>query len=460
MPRNRNNPRGPNTRARGLRLLEHYVDDAVPAPRVTRAQERNENERVSAMTKECPHCSAKLFVDESDKFCCNAGIVNLEPHPQLPENLQNLYLSNEAFRNNIRKYNQLFAFTSMGADVDQRMANGNNGVYTFRVNGVLSHRIGSLLPAPGAEPQFAQIYFMDPDMQVGRRMNIIDGLNQATMQNLHTMMQTVNNPLVRTFRQARELNANASFSVRIFDRVQGIDQRRYNAPTAAEVAAVFIEGEGAEQRQRDIVLFKNDGQLQRINQLHPMYDALAYPLFFPHGGYGWNVELRHSDDQTKKLTLLEYQKFHLQVRDQISPILLGGRLLQQYICDQFCRIEDSRLSFIRSHQDQLRAHLYTGLADAINDGSDLHIGRRVVLPSSFVGSPRYMQQKYQDAMAMVRKFGKPDLFITMTCNPKWPEIQNELLPFQKAEDRPDIVARVFQIKLDELIHQLVNRYPI
>ena len=54
-----------------------------------------------------------------------------------------------------------------------------------------------------------------------------------------------------------------------------------------------------------------------------------------------------------------------------------------------------------------------------------------------------MQQNYQDAMSIVRKFGKPDLFVTFTCNPKWREIFASLLYGQKPQDRPDIVARVF-----------------
>ena len=35
-----------------------------------------------------------------------------------------------------------------------------------------------------------------------------------------------------------------------------------------------------------------------------------------------------------------------------------------------------------------------------------------------------MYQLYLDAMAIVSALGKPDLFITFTCNPKWPEIQS------------------------------------
>ena len=86
---------------------------------------------------------------------------------------------------------------------------------------------------------------------------------------------------------------------------------------------------------------------------------------------------------------------------------------------------------------------------ATNTGT--HIGKVIILLSTFIGSPRNMLQLYQDAMAIVRKYGKPDLFITMTCNPKWCEIEENLLPGQSASDRPDIVARVSNIKKDYLI---------
>ena len=56
---------------------------------------------------------------------------------------------------------------------------------------------------------------------------------------------------------------------------------------------------------------------------------------------------------------------------------------------------------------------------------------------------------------MVRKCGEPDLIITFTCNPNWPEIQAELLQHQTATDRPDLVARVFKCKLDALLKDVV-----
>ena len=54
---------------------------------------------------------------------------------------------------------------------------------------------------------------------------------------------------------------------------------------------------------------------------------------------------------------------------------------------------------------------------------------------------RYMRQAYQDDMALFRIFGKPDLFITFTANPNWPEIVRELNG-QPYKSQPDICVRV------------------
>ena len=84
------------------------------------------------------------------------------------------------------------------------------------------------------------------------------------------------------------------------------------------------------------------------------------------------------------------------------------------------------------------------------------VGSQVILSSTFTGGPRYMRQLYQDAMAIVRKKGKPDLFITMTANPKLPEIIAELLEDQKPADHPDLISRVFRQKLNLLMKDLTD----
>ena len=68
-----------------------------------------------------------------------------------------------------------------------------------------------------------------------------------------------------------------------------------------------------------------------------------------------------------------------------------------------------------------------------------------------------MRHRYLDAMALVRRFGKPDIFLTMTCNPKWDEITHELYPRQAPQDRPDLIDLVFRAKLEELKHMLIKK---
>ena len=64
--------------------------------------------------------------------------------------------------------------------------------------------------------------------------------------------------------------------------------------------------------------------------------------------------------------------------------------------------------------------------------------------------------RYHDAMAIVRVHGKPTFFVTFTCNPKWREITDALLEGQRPEDRPDILSRVFQLKLRQLLRELTK----
>ncbi|XP_042757711.1 uncharacterized protein LOC122197560 [Lactuca sativa] len=69
-----------------------------------------------------------------------------------------------------------------------------------------------------------------------------------------------------------------------------------------------------------------------------------------------------------------------------------------------------------------------------------------------------MMQNYLDAMSLCKWFGYPDFFITVTCNPKWPEIKRFLANTTlNPEDRPDILSRLFKIKLDSLIKDLKKK---
>ena len=45
-----------------------------------------------------------------------------------------------------------------------------------------------------------------------------------------------------------------------------------------------------------------------------------------------------------------------------------------------------------------------------------NVGQRTILPSIFVSGRRDTAQCYEDEMAIVLKYGKPDILLTMTCN--------------------------------------------
>ena len=61
-----------------------------------------------------------------------------------------------------------------------------------------------------------------------------------------------------------------------------------------------------------------------------------------------------------------------------------------------------------------------------------------------------------DAMALVRKYGKPDIFLTMTCNPNWDEIKNKLYSGQTPQDCPYLITRVFRAKLEAMRKMLME----
>jgi len=76
-----------------------------------------------------------------------------------------------------------------------------------------------------------------------------------------------------------------------------------------------------------------------------------------------------------------------------------------------------------------------------------HIKEKRVLPSSFIGNRRFMDQLYFDGMTICSYIGFPDLFITFTCNPKWQEIITGQLKLSPT-NQPTIVSRVFKINFE------------
>ncbi|CAG8613902.1 23466_t:CDS:2 [Dentiscutata erythropus] len=218
-----------------------------------------------------------------------------------------------------------------------------------------------------------------------------------------------------------------------------LDQRVYNKPTASQAAAIWVEGnDHISCTERDIIVQSRSQGLQR-------------------GDYGWHPNI-FQNMSNEKVTARQYYAYKLHFREPLSLLFFGGQLFQQYIVDNYVKIESARFNYLRFTQHKICKKHYQGLQDSFQSGitNASDIGQKVLLLSSFIGGSHNMYQRYQDTMTLVQTFGKPDVFITITCNPRWPEITTELMPMQTPQDRPDLTVQV--TNKDEISQYLDTRW--
>ncbi|XP_019150201.1 PREDICTED: uncharacterized protein LOC109147018 [Ipomoea nil] len=341
----------------------------------------------------------------------------------------------------------------MGGKIDKSVNNGS-APPIFKIHGQNFHRIGSLLPPDGSQPKFAQLYIHDTQNEIQNRIASVR--ENTSRQDLHVeVVEDIrdvldeNNVLVKSFRMARsEIDRNPRVDIKM---------------RLIEVATLIVSDLDPSMGHRDILVECKSGGLQRINELNPSYIPLQYPILFPYGEDGFREDIQFatrtssSTNARKRISQREFFAFRIHERlDELSTILYARRLFQQFIVDAYTLVESARLIYIRTHQKSLRCEALRGLTNALTRGETKAStqGKRILLPSSFTGGARYMIQNYQEAMVICRHIGYPNLFVTFTCNPKWPEIQRYITKRNlHAEDRLDIVCRVFKMKLDCLIKE-------
>ncbi|XP_074339091.1 uncharacterized protein LOC141677199 isoform X4 [Apium graveolens] len=437
----------------------------------------------------CGYCTAMVWSAEYTgrhvgsgakgySICCGKGKVQLpllrEPPPELKGLITPDGLTSNKYFSKSRVYNNIFAFCSFGGNVDHSVNKGK-GPFVFRISGLTYHSLGSLVPPDGLTPKFAQLYMYDGQEAVAHRMDFSSRMGEVDPA-IVTMLQGMlerENVLVGMFKQLRDRITGSqaeTVTLRLLAR-RTSDGRLENIPTENdyEFAGLVVDNDFA--NRRDVVAEHKKMGLQHISDLHPSYMSLQYPLLFPYGedGYRTNIKHRNADNseckKNNKVSMREYYVFRAQYRrGEGHTIILGGRLFLQFIVDAWCSVEHGRLMWVRRHQSLIRSELYNNIVDSMRRGDvdATDVGKRVVLPSSFTGGYRYMQQNFQDSLALCKEFGHPDLFITFTCNPKWAEIQHAVHASgsHDASVHPDIVARVFKMKLDTMINDLTKKHVL
>ncbi|XP_065642497.1 uncharacterized protein LOC136074124 [Hydra vulgaris] len=193
--------------------------------------------------------------------------------------------------------------------------------------------------------------------------------------------------------------------------LEGHDRRRYNLPSHNEVAVVFVGEDAVPPASREVVVYPRGHPLNIISSMSVNLNSMLDNFFL------------HS----------------FMAKNCFSNMLL------------------KRLSFIRNNQNKLRSEQYDVLHEHVNKLRNYHnvrSGRVVVLPSTYVGSPRALKENFEDAMVIIKICGKAVLFKTFTCNPKWSNITENFYPGQTANDIPDLVIEVFKLKLNNLVNEI------
>jgi hypothetical protein len=282
-------------------------------------------------------------------MCCRGGRVKLcyPIHP--PARLKDFF-ADKQFLANIRGYNSMFAMTSFGASIDSSINTGSSP-YVFKVAGQVSHLLGSLCPPPNQKPRFLQLYIYDTDSEVSNHLNSFTAHENHALspEVVHSLIDILDqsNRLVHLFRTARDICHDThapEFSIRLFTSSH---KHPYGAPATDSLGAI-VHDNGSNAKDFDIIIRSRDGTPQRVNNLHPCYMSLQYPLLFPFGEEGWTPELKLSEESSKDGRRLSMNMFYsYQIHDRLgcyTLLLNAGRLFQQYLVDAYISIERNRLS--------------------------------------------------------------------------------------------------------------------
>ena len=142
--------------------------------------------RIPTRSVRCHLCNALMWIDKklsasSNKnskfgiFCLNGtvSITLLNPLPlELFDLITQISVESKKFRTHIRLYNSILAFTTSSAKVDESLLKATSGVYTFRINGSVHHKLSSYLPSSTNSPKFSQIYIYDSEMKSSIRSGL------------------------------------------------------------------------------------------------------------------------------------------------------------------------------------------------------------------------------------------------------------------------------------------------
>lgn len=400
---------------------------------------------LSIQSYPCPYCGVKRFQEEKSTFCCSGGkyVVPHDLIPSIPTVLSPLY-KHASFSLESRKLNNLHSFASVGTSPSREDGGGfmhyEGGLPSFVVvQGRIIHRI---IPADQVtSPLHWYIHDASHD-----RSSLYENLNMTLplpllqkfswfMKNVNMYGQLLCNMGEFMLQQHQPCQLSVSYDVEARD-VSCAYRSFDDTSPPARCGVVFLSSTLQERQPR----------LTFINSLNPLYESLSYPVINPCAIPGYDVQNKVRAAATARYPRpLEISRmwFYRQMLLRSLPLQHAGRLMNEWLCDMFSITETERLQNLRLSSIQESAALFRYNNEAA-----------VILPASFKNSKREKKLLVEDALTICGFYGRADFFITMTTNPNWPEITDNVLPGQTAYDRPDITARVFHCKMAQLLSDL------
>ncbi|KAI7938456.1 hypothetical protein MJO28_015376 [Puccinia striiformis f. sp. tritici] len=342
------------------------------------------------------------------------------------------------FQRFVQSYNNALSFASMGAELDRSVQ--------------------------GSSPaSFAQIYVVggnDVDEAMLQQVQSRAEINHDMLLHLQNWL-TKNNLYARWYQSVQqhlETNTTSQLYLRSLHDQCFVSQV-FNCPTVEEVGMVIDWPQEDVIAPQDILLHRHSGAWECITNKFTGYLPLRFPVFFLFGKQGWIMNWHRGAEDCKlgifvadfysktsispslltvsiPMIISTCEWYAAMIFDhcgRFSVILHGRALFHKLLVNLYICVERNQLDYLRFHQRKIKANLCMGLAESLRNNRD----------------PEGMVQLFQDAMAIVREFGRPSLFITITANTQWPDILAQLEPNQVA---------VFQLKLKSILDDLTGQH--
>ena len=234
----------------------------------------------------------------------------------------------KGFLKNIRRYNDLFAFSRNFTKYDMFLLNRHEVLdrYTLKMRGKVSHSTPpTLYPISQNvnKPMFSQIYIYSNDEQKKIRETYYKDVHQSYMNMTFTLLKKYSK-FLKHYPTITESLGEQSF------------QFNFNDPSTREP----VGNQLAQQKLKSKV----------ITTFNPVYEALHYVLLFPEGNEGFKFKmLRHNPTgkslRSPYISIYDYTSYRFQRRKgDFEHLHYSGKLGHEYIIDMFFRWEKRQTS--------------------------------------------------------------------------------------------------------------------